>query len=131
LAHVFGDVGLAQFSGQVFAAQSGLAGSVGDGLDVAADHDVDRSADLFGDPLRRPDVGRHRLVEGGEGPLGGHWRRDVFHGHHPHPFCWTRNALNVTFYVSPNLIEWFWNQIHRYTFKHFLGTNAHVLLDIC
>jgi hypothetical protein len=28
----------------------------------------------------------------------------------------------VTFYVSPNLIEWFWNQILRYTF--FVGTNA-------
>jgi hypothetical protein len=37
----------------------------------------------------------------------------------------------VTFYVSPNLIEWFWNQILRYTFKHFLGTNAHPLLDVC
>ena len=37
----------------------------------------------------------------------------------------------VTFYVSPNLIEWFWNQILRYTFKHFLGTNAHLLLDVC
>jgi hypothetical protein len=35
----------------------------------------------------------------------------------------------VTFYVSPNLIEWFWNQILRYTF--FLGTNAHLLLDVC
>jgi hypothetical protein len=36
----------------------------------------------------------------------------------------------LTFYVSPNLIEWFWNQILRYTFKHFLGTNAHLLLDV-
>jgi hypothetical protein len=42
-----------------------------------------------------------------------------------------RNALNVTFYVSPNLIEWFWNQILMYTFKHFLGTNAHLLLSAC
>jgi hypothetical protein len=29
------------------------------------------------------------------------------------------------------LIEWFWNQIHRYTFGHFLGTNAHLVLDAC
>jgi transposase len=29
----------------------------------------------------------------------------------------------------PNLIEWYWNQIHMYTFEHFLGTNAHLLLD--
>ena len=28
------------------------------------------------------------------------------------------------------MIEWSWNQIHRYSFGHFLGTNAHVVLDI-
>jgi len=29
------------------------------------------------------------------------------------------------------VIEWLRNQIHRYTFEHFLGTNAHLLLDPC
>jgi hypothetical protein len=29
-----------------------------------------------------------------------------------------------------SLIHWFWNQIHRYTFGDFLGTNAHLLLDV-
>jgi hypothetical protein len=32
---------------------------------------------------------------------------------------------------GPNLIEWFWNKIHRYTFGHFPGTNAYPLLDTC
>ena len=31
----------------------------------------------------------------------------------------------------PNLIKWFWNQIPRYTFGHFLGTNARLPLDAC
>ena len=29
------------------------------------------------------------------------------------------------------MIDWFRNQIPRYTFEHFLGTNAHLLLDVC
>ena len=31
----------------------------------------------------------------------------------------------------PHLIDWFWKQILRYTLEHFLGTNAHLLLELC
>jgi hypothetical protein len=57
-------------------------------------------------------------------------RRDVFHDRH-HRWCRLCPHQNITFYVLPNLIEWFWNQILRYTFKHFLRTDAHLLLDAC
>jgi hypothetical protein len=56
------------------------------------------------------------LVEGGKGPLA---PRDGTAATHP----------IVTFCVLPNLIEWFYNQILRYSFEHFLGTNARLLLD--
>jgi hypothetical protein len=56
------------------------------------------------------------LVEGSKGPLA---PRDGTAATQP----------IVTFCVLPNLIEWFYNQILRYSFEHFLGTNAHLLLD--
>jgi hypothetical protein len=31
----------------------------------------------------------------------------------------------------PSLIDWFCKQILRYSFEDFLGTNAHLLLDVC
>jgi hypothetical protein len=121
----------AQGPGQAFAGQADLGGGVANLPAIAGHHEVNRGADLFRDALRWANIGRRRLVQGGKSAFGGHWGRDLFHDRHHRRLPVHRNALNVTFYVSPNLIEWFWNQILRYTFKHFLGTNAHLLLDVC
>ncbi len=53
LAQVLGDVGQAQGPGQAFAGEPCLAGGIGNCLNLAGDHAIDRSADFLGYSLRR------------------------------------------------------------------------------
>jgi hypothetical protein len=44
----------------------------------------------------------------------------------------TRCAISACFDLDQwlNLVEWFWNQIHRYVLGGFPGTNAHLEVDV-
>jgi hypothetical protein len=57
--------------------------------------------------------------------------RDPNDLHSRPPFVFQARSFSVSACFRPaDLIEWFWNQIHRYIFEHFRGTNAHLVLVV-
>jgi hypothetical protein len=79
---MLGDLGRAQGSGQGFAGEIYLCGRFADLSAVAGDHGINRGADLFGYPLRGPDMvgtGRSRAACARLAGVGD----TIFRYHHP------------------------------------------------